>query len=370
MPLDKRSFADSLGIKPPDEKPPTDIPPVELDEEEEVKGIAQKVRPGEIANMIGQWELRTQVLTKVRASVMHNELPNHFLFYGAPGLGKTTLAKIVAFEMNAKLKVVEASAVNTTTKMANMLGELDKGTVVLIDEIHGLPRVVQEMLGLAMEDFSITVSVGTNRNQVTTQPRRIKPFVLVGATTLAGNLTGPLRDRFGFVGNLSFYEDEEIATILERASQLLHNKIEPDAAAELASRSRGVPRVALNLLSKVADYATVSTGEPNAVITPEIVNNGLELFDIDIYGMTEADRKALRSLCVDHMGGPVGIKKWASGAYVDMRTMETVIEPFLIRAGFIRATTRGRVANPQAFHIFNLKVPPFLQQQIDLANRD
>jgi Holliday junction DNA helicase RuvB len=169
--------------------------------------------------MIGQWELRSQVLVKVRAAKMRGELPSHFLFYGPPGLGKTTLAQIVAFELDSPIRIVEATAVNTVTKLANVLGDLDRGTTLFIDEIHALPRTCQEMLGLAMEDGRITVSIGVNRTQQRAIDIEIKPFVCVGATTLAGNLTGPLRDRFGFVGGLTFYEDSELADIISRASQ-------------------------------------------------------------------------------------------------------------------------------------------------------
>jgi Holliday junction DNA helicase RuvB len=358
-PFDRRTFAESLGIRPTALPPPTDPPE---DTEPPSTTQAQRVRPTDVQNMIGQWELRSQVLVKVRAATMRGELPNHFLFYGAPGLGKTTLAKIVAHELDAPLRVVEATAVDTPTKMANTLGELDSGTVLFIDEIHGLPRKAQEMLGLAMEDLQITVSVGTNRNNTTTQTIRIQPFVAVGATTLAGNLTGPLRDRFGFVGNLTFYEDEDLSQIIERASQLLPNKIHPDAAQELASRSRGTPRVALNLLSKVADYAVVSSGDQDTPISIEHVDEGLSLFDIDSWGMNPTDRKVLRSLCVDHMGGPVGLHRIAASTSVEQRTLADVIEPFLVRAGMLRNTSRGRVATPRAFGVFGLKVPPFLQR--------
>jgi holliday junction DNA helicase RuvB len=360
--FDRRAFAESMGIRPTPIPPPTITENDPDNTPEEAAGQATRVRPGEISNMIGQWELRSQTLVKVRAAMMRDELPNHFLFYGGPGLGKTTLAKIVAFELNAPLKVVEATAVDTPTRMANVLGELDKGTVLFIDEIHGLPRKVQEMLGLAMEDFRITVSVGSNRTNTTTQTIVIPPFVCVGATTLAGNLTGPLRDRFGFVGNLTFYEDEDLADIISRASQLLPNKIDDEGAKELASRSRGTPRTALNLLSKCADYAVVSSGDEHIVITAEHVDEALSLFEVDIYGMNPTDRRVLLSLCKDHMGGPVGIHRIAASTGVEQRTLSDVIEPFLIRAGMLRNTSRGRVATPKAFHVFGLKVPPFLQR--------
>lgn len=364
MALDRRSFAESLGIRPTALQPPT--PTTDPDAASMSPTTqATRVRPADIENMIGQWELRSQVLVKVRAAKMRHELPNHFLFYGSPGLGKTTLAKIVAHELDAPLRSVEATSVDTPTKMANALGELDANTVFFIDEIHGLPRKAQEMLGLAMEDLQITVSVGTNRNNTTTQTIKIQPFVCVGATTLAGNLTGPLRDRFGFVGNLVFYEDEELSQIVERASQLLPNKIEADAAIELASRSRGTPRVALNLLSKVADYAVVSSGDDATAITIDHVDEGLSLFDIDAWGMNPTDRRVLKSLCVDHMGGPVGAHRIAASTSVEQRTLIDVIEPFLIRAGMLRNTSRGRVATPKAFKVFGLKVPPFLQRMSD-----
>lgn len=360
MPMDKRLFAESLGITPSALPPP--IEPEPVNSEKNDPSIARKVRPSEIAHMIGQWELRTQVKVKIDAALMRKELPNHFLFYGAPGLGKTTIAKIIAHSLNAPLKVVEATAVNTTTKMANMLGELESGTVVLIDEIHGLPRGVQEMLGLAMEDNRITVSVGTNRNNTTTQTIEIQPFVAVGATTLAGNLTGPLRDRFGFIGNLTFYDDTDLAEVLTRASERLSNKITETGALELGSRSRGTPRVALTLLSQCADYAAVKMQDPNAEVTAEIVDEALSLYDVDIYGMNETDRRVLRSLCVDHMGGPVGVSRLAGSSGVEQLTIQRVIEPFLIRAGMMRNSSRGRVATPNAFHVFDLKVPPFLQR--------
>lgn len=366
MVFDKKAYAERLGIKTPNVRP-MPLPPTPPTDNPDDKSQAQKVRPGEIENFIGQWELRAHIETIVRAAALRDELPGHFLFFGAPGLGKTTMSKIVAHELDAPLKAVEAATVRTQTKMANTLGALEKGTVLFIDEVHSLPRTVQEMLGLAMEDRKITVSTGVNRNQQTDTTIVIKPFVLVAATTLSGKITGPLRDRFGFVGNLTYYDDSEIADLLVRASTALRNKINEDAANELATRSRGVPRIALRLLSQVSDYAVVESGDPDRVITTEDVTSGLALFDIDAHGMTDTDRAVLLSLCRDHMGGPVGPDKLAQTSGVERGAIITHHEPFLLRKGLMRTTTRGRVADEAAFHLFGLKVPPFLQRPIDLS---
>lgn len=366
-PFDRRAFAESLGIRLTPRRPPPVVD--DVDEPETDPTRATRVRPGEIANMIGQDYIRTQLTVIVRAARLRGEQAPHVLLYGAPGLGKTTLAKIIAFETDSALKVVEASSVDTVTKMANALGELEKGTVFFIDEIHGLPRKVQELLGVAMEDGRITVSVGQTRQQVSNQTIALESFTLVGATTLAGNLTGPLRDRFGFIGTLDFYEDDELAKIISRASELLPNKISAEGAAELASRSRGTPRVALTLLGQVADFTVTVTQDADTPITAENVHHGLELFDIDIWGMNPTDRKVLRSLCEDHMGGPVGLTRLAASSTIEANTIARVVEPFLLRAGLLRNTTRGRVADPKAFGIFGMKTPPFLQRQIDLEGR-
>lgn len=366
MPFDKRAYAERLGIRTPppriQPRPLPDTVPADTD-----RSVAQKVRPGEIESFIGQWELRAHIETIVRAAALRDELPGHFLFFGAPGLGKTTMSKIVAHELDAKLKTVEAAAVRTATKMANTLGGLERGMVLFIDEVHSLPRTVQEMLGMAMEDRRITVSTGVNRTAQTDTTIIIEPFVLVAATTLSGRITGPLRDRFGFVGHLTYYEDSEIAELLVRASSSLRNKIDSEAADELASRSRGVPRIALRLLSQVADLAVVESGDPDRVITVEDVDSGLALFNVDIYGMTDTDRAVLLSLCRDHMGGPVGPDKLAQTSGVERGAIITHHEPFLLRKGLMRTTTRGRVADESAFHMFGLKVPPFLQRPIDLT---
>ena len=281
----------------------------------------------------------------IRAARERGDALDHVLFYGPPGLGKTTLAGIIANEMGVHIKITSGPAIEKPGEMAAILNNLQENDILFVDEIHRLNRQVEEVLYPAMEDYAIDIMIGkgaTARSIRLDLPK----FTLVGATTRAGMLTAPLRDRFGVIHHLEFYTEEELTTIIMRSAKVLEVEIEPEGAVELAKRSRGTPRLANRLLKRVRDFAQVKY---NGVITKEVANYALDLLDVDKYGLDHIDRNILLTMIERFGGGPVGLDTLAASISEDAGTLEDVYEPYLLKHGFIQRTPRGRVATDLAY---------------------
>ena len=311
--------------------------------EEDVK-IENHLRPQLLKDYIGQQKVKETLSIYIEAARQRDEPLDHVLFYGPPGLGKTTLAGIIANEMGVKMKVTSGPAIEKPGEIAAILNNLSEGDVLFIDEIHRLNRQVEEVLYPAMEDFAIDIVIG--KGAAARSIRLDLPkFTLVGATTRAGLLTAPLRDRFGVVSRLEFYSTQDLMTIIRRSAEVLHVKIDERGAEELARRSRGTPRLANRLLKRVRDYAQVCH---DGVITLQVANEALDLLDVDKYGLDQSDRNILLTMMNKFRGGPVGLDTLAAALGEDSGTLEEVYEPYLIKNGFIQRTPRGRVVTELA----------------------
>ena len=311
--------------------------------EEDVK-IENHLRPQLLKDYIGQQKVKETLSIYIEAARQREEPLDHVLFYGPPGLGKTTLAGIIANEMGVKMKVTSGPAIEKPGEIAAILNNLSEGDVLFIDEIHRLNRQVEEVLYPAMEDFAIDIVIG--KGAAARSIRLDLPkFTLVGATTRAGLLTAPLRDRFGVVSRLEFYSTQDLMTIIRRSAEVLHVKIDERGAEELARRSRGTPRLANRLLKRVRDYAQVCH---DGVITLQVANEALDLLDVDKYGLDQSDRNILHTMMNKFRGGPVGLDTLAAALGEDSGTLEEVYEPYLIKNGFIQRTPRGRVVTELA----------------------
>ena len=311
--------------------------------EEDVK-IENHLRPQLLKDYIGQQKVKETLSIYIEAARQREEPLDHVLFYGPPGLGKTTLAGIIANEMGVKMKVTSGPAIEKPGEIAAILNNLSEGDVLFIDEIHRLNRQVEEVLYPAMEDFAIDIVIG--KGAAARSVRLDLPkFTLVGATTRAGLLTAPLRDRFGVVSRLEFYSTQDLMTIIRRSAEVLHVKIDERGAEELARRSRGTPRLANRLLKRVRDYAQVCH---DGVITLQVANEALDLLDVDKYGLDQSDRNILLTMMNKFRGGPVGLDTLAAALGEDSGTLEEVYEPYLIKNGFIQRTPRGRVVTELA----------------------
>ena len=311
--------------------------------DEDIK-IENHLRPQRLDDYIGQEKVRQTLKIYIEAARQREEPLDHVLFYGPPGLGKTTLAGIIANEMNVHMKVTSGPAIEKPGEIAAILNNLSEGDVLFIDEIHRLNRHVEEVLYPAMEDFAIDIVIGKGaaaRSVRLDLPR----CTLGGATTRAGMLTAPLRDRFGVVSKLDFYSAKELETIIDRSAKVLGVSIESKGAAELARRSRGTPRLANRLLKRVRDYAQVRY---DGVITGEIANEALDLLDVDKYGLDQTDRDILMTIIEVFGGGPVGLDTLAAALGEDAGTLEDVYEPYLIKNGFLQRTPRGRIVTDLA----------------------
>ncbi len=305
----------------------------------------QNIRPEVLDEYIGQKELKENLNVFMKAAKMRNEPLDHVLLYGPPGLGKTTLAHIIANEMGANLKTASGPAIEKSGDLAAILSTLEPGDVLFIDEIHRMPSFIEEILYPAMEDFEIDFVI-QNDGKSRSIKIDLPPFTLVGATTRAGDLSSPLRDRFGIINKLEFYSDDELKQIIMRTSKVLAMNIEPEAALELAKRSRKTPRVANRLFKRVRDFALV---EGDGLITLEITKKALDRMKVDKYGLDTIDIEYLDSLINKFNGGPVGVETISTSIGEEVTTIEDVVEPFLLQEGFIKRTRSGRVATEKAY---------------------
>ena len=309
------------------------------------------IRPESLSEYIGQSEVKENISVFIKAAKMRNEPLDHVLLYGPPGLGKTTLAHIIANELESNIKTTSGPSIEKSGDLAAVLSSLEPGDVLFIDEIHRIPRFIEEILYSAMEDYSLNIIVGNDSNS-----RNIKidlpPFTLVGATTRAGDLTGPLRDRFGIISKLNYYTEEELTLIVERTSRVLDTKITKEAAVELARRSRGTPRIANRLFKRVRDYALV-TG--SGIIDLDVANTSLDKLKVDSFGLDETDYNLLKAIIEKFNGGPVGIDAIASSIGEEQTTIEDVYEPFLLQNGFLKRTNRGRIVTEKAYKHLNIE---------------
>jgi len=317
------------------------------------RAVESALRPKRLSDFIGQERVREQLSLVLESALRRGRPPDHVLLSGPPGLGKTTIAMIVAAELGKPLRITSGPAIERSGDLAAVLSSLSEGEVVFIDEIHRLARPAEEMLYLAMEDFRVDVVVGKGPG-ATAIPLDIAPFTLVGATTRAGLLPAPLRDRFGFTAHLDFYAPDELEVIIRRSAGLLGVTLRDDGAAELAARSRGTPRIANRLLRRVRDYAEVRA---DGVVTREIARMALDLYEVDAEGLDRLDRAVLDAVVRRFGGGPVGLSTLSVVVGEEAETVEVVAEPYLVRSGFLLRTPRGRVATPAAWEHLGLTPP-------------
>lgn len=318
---------------------------ITTDMTEEDAKIEGSLRPQRLEEYIGQKKTKDMLKIYIEAAKQREECLDHVLFYGPPGLGKTTLAGIIANEMGVNLKVTSGPAIEKPGEMAAILNNLQEGDILFVDEIHRLNHQVEEVLYPAMEDYAIDIMIGKGATARSIR-LNLPHFTLVGATTRAGLLSAPLRDRFGVTNHLEFYSVEDLTTIVQRSAEVLDVKTDKEGAIEIARRSRGTPRLANRLLKRVRDFAQVKY---EGVITKEVASFALDLLEVDQYGLDQVDRKILKTLIVQYQGGPVGIETLAASIGEDAGTLEDVYEPFLLQNGFINRTPRGRVAADLAY---------------------
>ena len=309
------------------------------------------LRPKSLKEYIGQDKVKENMKIYIEAAKKRGEPLDHVLIYGPPGLGKTTLANIIATEMNSNIKITSGPAIEKPGDLAALLTNLAPNDVLFIDEIHRLNRSVEEILYPALEDYNLDIIIGKGPSARSIR-LDLPKFTLVGATTRAGSLTTPLRDRFGIVNRLELYTEEELKTIVKRSAEIMEISINEDGAMEIAKRSRGTPRIANRLLKRVRDYASV-LGDGN--VTKEIADIALQKLEIDNMGLDNIDRKILESIIVNYTGGPVGIETLASTIGEEVETLEDVYEPYLMQKGFIGRTPRGRVVLPKAYEHLGLQ---------------
>lgn len=317
-----------------------------LDEDKELS-----IRPETLDEYVGQSEIKENLRVFIKSALMREESLDHILLYGPPGLGKTTLAYIIANELGSNIKTASGPSIEKTGDLAAILSTLEEGDVLFIDEIHRIPRYIEEVLYPAMEDYYLDIIVGTegsSRNIKINLPH----FTLVGATTRAGDLSSPLRDRFGIIAKLNYYTEEELYKIIKRTSKVLDTPITDDAARELASRSRGTPRIANRLFKRVRDFALVYSG---GIINEEILNSSLDRLKVDKSGLDETDRILLTAIIERFNGGPVGLEALASSIGEESSTIEDVYEPYLLKEGYIKRTPRGRVVTDKTYDYLKIE---------------
>ena len=317
------------------------------------------LRPKTLDDYVGQEKVKENLSVFMKAAKIRNEPLDHVLLYGPPGLGKTTLSCIIANEMGVNIRITSGPAIERPGDLAALLTNLNPGDVLFVDEIHRLPRAVEEILYPAMEDFSLDIITGKGQ-MAASYHLPLPKFTLVGATTRAGQLSAPLRDRFGVVLRLEMYTTEELSKIVTRSAKILNIKITPDAAVEIASRSRGTPRIANRLLKRIRDFAEILT---SGEITLETAKTGLEKLEIDELGLDSNDRRMLKAIINFYKGGPVGVETLAAAIGEEAVTVEDVYEPYLMQIGFLSRTPRGRIVNPGAYE--HLGIPFDKDKAID-----
>ena len=332
---------------------------ITTDVTEEDYSLEGSLRPQTLDEYIGQEKTKNTLQVYIEAAKQRNDSLDHVLFYGPPGLGKTTLAGIIANEMGTNLKVTSGPAIEKPGDMAAILNNLQEGDVLFVDEIHRLNRQVEEVLYPAMEDFVIDILIGKGATARSIR-LNLPKFTLVGATTRAGLLSAPLRDRFGVMQHLEFYSVKELTTIVLRSAEVLGVEIDSTGAREIAKRSRGTPRLANRLLKRVRDFAQVKY---DGVITHEVACFALDLLEVDQYGLDKVDRKILQTLIINFQGGPVGVETLAAAIGEDAGTLEDVYEPYLLQNGFLNRTPRGRTASVLAYRHLGYQLPEDGQEE-------
>ena len=334
---------------------------IDSEQDNEEAQFDNSLRPNQMEEYVGQARIKENLNIFIAAAKMREESLDHVLFYGPPGLGKTTLANIIASEMNANIKSTSGPVIEKSGDLAALLTNLKKGDVLFVDEIHRLSNVIEEILYSAMEDFKLDIMIGQGPSARSIK-LELPPFTLVGATTRAGLLTSPLRDRFGVVHRLDYYSEKELQVIITRSAGILEIAIVPEGANEIACRSRGTPRIANRLLRRVRDYAQVKA---DGIITREVAASALEMMEVDEKGLDIMDHKLLLAMIEKYSGGPVGIESLAASISEEKDTIEDVLEPYLIQIGFVQRTPRGRIATPMAYKHLN-KLPPNQDKQDSL----
>lgn len=320
-------------------------------EEEELAEMS--LRPQYLDEYIGQEAIRREISVYIQAAKNRQESLDHVLLYGPPGLGKTTMAMVIANEMGTSIRTTSGPAIDKSGDLVALLNDLEPAGILFIDEIHRMPRFVEEMLYSAMEDFYIDIIIGEGE---TARPVHfpLPPFTLIGATTRAGSLSAPLRDRFGILAHMDYYTVDDLQTILMRSARVLHANINEAGAEEIARRSRGTPRIANRLLKRVRDFAEI---EGDGVVDQVTAHHALELLHVDKEGLDKLDHELLRTIIDMYNGGPVGLNTLSAYISEDVETIEDMVEPYLLQEGFIRRTSRGRVATKKAYEHFGLEYP-------------
>lgn len=326
---------------------------IQTEVREEDEPVEKSLRPQTLDEYIGQEHAKNSLRVYIEAAKRRNDVLDHVLFYGPPGLGKTTLAGIIANEMGTHMKVTSGPAIEKPGEMAAILNGLQEGDILFVDEIHRLNRQVEEVLYPAMEDYAIDIMIGKGSSARSIR-LELSKFTLVGATTRAGLLTAPLRDRFGVIEHLEFYTTEELAEIITHSAKILDVKIDPQGATEIARRSRGTPRIANRLLKRVRDFAMVRY---DGKITDKVASMALDFLEVDRMGLDQTDRMILRTIIEKFNGGPVGLETLAAAVGEDAGTIMDVIEPFLIKNGLMNRTHGGRVVSPVAYRHLGYPVP-------------